>query len=89
MLDKKQQQKQQKQKQQKGDNVMMKMLACKKMAKLSLLPGCLAFLAGVAQAADLTWTGAASSVWDTQTANWQDENGIACVWADGTIWKKT
>ena len=62
---------------------MLKMLACKKMAKLSLLPGYLAFLACVAQAADLTWTGAASSVWDTQTANWQNENGIACVWADG------
>ena len=62
---------------------MLKMLACKKMAKLSLLPGCLAFLAGVAQAANLTWTGAASSVWDTQTMNWQNENGIACVWADG------
>ncbi len=43
------------------------------------------FLTGVwaAGAADLTWTGAASAVWDTATLNWQDAGGTACAWTDG------
>ena len=41
-------------------------------------------LVGVAQAADLTWTGAESSVWDAQAVNWQDAGGTACAWTDGS-----
>ena len=41
------------------------------MKKVTGLVG-VVLLAGVAQAADLTWTGAASSVWDAQAVNWQD-----------------
>ena len=39
---------------------------------------------GGAQGADLTWTGAESAVWDAQAVNWQDANGTACAWADGS-----
>ncbi len=44
----------------------------------------MALLASVAQAADLTWTGAASAVWDTTAINWQDAGGTACAWTDGS-----
>ena len=44
-----------------------------------------AFLTGAwaAGAADLTWTGAESAVWDTSALNWQDAGGTACAWTDG------
>ncbi len=44
----------------------------------------MALLAGVVQAADLTWTGAASSVWDAQALNWKDAGGTPCAWTDGS-----
>ena len=33
---------------------------------------------------DLTWTGAESATWDTTALNWQDANGAACAWTDGS-----
>ena len=51
-----------------------------KIAKLLAAVGCI----GVAQAADLTWTGAESATWDATALNWQDANGTACMWADGS-----
>ena len=53
------------------------------MKKVTGLVG-VVLLAGVAQAADLTWTGAASSVWDAQALNWQDAGGTTCAWTDGS-----
>ena len=43
----------------------------------------MALLAGVAQAADLTWTGAESATWNATALNWQDAGGTACAWTDG------
>ena len=43
-----------------------------------------AALFGAVQAGDLTWTGAESAVWDSQSVNWQDAGGTACAWADGS-----
>ena len=51
-----------------------------KIAKLFAVAGFI----GVAQAAELTWTGAESSVWDAAAENWQDANGTACAWTDGS-----
>ena len=36
-------------------------------------------LAGVAQAADLTWTGAESATWNATALNWKDAGGTACA----------
>ena len=44
----------------------------------------MALLASMAQAADLTWTGAESAVWDAEAVNWQDAGGTACAWTDGS-----
>ena len=43
----------------------------------------MALLVGMVQAADLTWTGAESAVWDATALNWQDAGGTACAWTDG------
>ncbi|MBO7687756.1 MAG: hypothetical protein J6V72_15295 [Kiritimatiellae bacterium] len=51
-----------------------------KIAKLLVVVG----FVGAAQAADLTWTGAESAVWDAEAVNWQDANGTACAWTDGS-----
>ena len=51
-----------------------------KIAKLLAVAGFI----GVAQAADLTWTGAESATWDATALNWQDAGGTACAWADGS-----
>lgn len=57
--------------------------------RVSLYKGIAAFvvtalLASVAQAADLTWTGGESAVWDATALNWKDANGTACAWTDGS-----
>ncbi len=52
----------------------------KRIARLIAVAG----VFGVAQAADLTWTGAESSVWDAAAVNWQDAGGTACAWTDGS-----
>ena len=44
----------------------------------------MALLAGVAQAADLTWTGAESATWNATALNWKDAGGTACAWTDGS-----
>ena len=43
------------------------------------------FLTGAwaAGAADLTWTGAESAIWNTTAINWKDAGGTACAWTDG------
>ena len=43
-----------------------------------------ALAAGSASAETLTWTGAESAVWDAEAVNWQDANGTACAWTDGS-----
>ena len=53
------------------------------MNKITKLLAVVGFI-GVAQAAELTWTGAESSVWDAAAVNWQDANGAACAWTDGS-----
>ena len=53
------------------------------MNKIAKLLAAVGFI-GVAQAADLTWTGAESATWDATALNWQDAGGTACAWTDGS-----